>query len=225
MDFITYGLTFIALIITLGAQAYVNGSYKKYTKKESTLNMTGAEIARKVLDKNGLESIGVEETDGYLSDHYDPKGKVVRLSSTNYHGSSISAISVSSHECGHAIQDRDGYIFMRHRASLVGIVNFSSRAGYFAILLGVLFSSPSFILLGIFAEIMVLVFQLVTLPVEFDASNRALKELDILLPSSETKQSKKVLTAAALTYVASVAAAVLEVVRLIMIYGNRRDND
>ena len=223
--FIIYGLSLLALIITIGAQIYVNSSYNKYSKINSLGSLTGAEIARKILDNNGLNNISVEETSGFLSDHYDPSHKVVRLSTNNFHSKSISAISVASHECGHAIQDKDNYTFMRIRASLVPFVNISSYAGYFAIVIGCLLGSLNFIWLGILAEVVILIFQLITLPVEFDASNRALKLLEEynLLDSTELKQGKTVLTAAALTYVASVATAIIEILRLILMYGRRED--
>lgn len=223
-DFIIYyGLAIIALIITLSAQAFVSGAYGKYKKIKNTRGMTGAEAARTILDNNGLSEIRVEPVSGYLSDHYDPRSKVVRLSQDNYNGQSIGAVAVASHECGHAIQDKENYTFMRIRASLVPIVNFSSYAGYFAILLGCLFGALDLIWLGILFEVVILIFQIITLPVEIDASKRALtkiKEYD-LLETKEQKSGKTVLTAAALTYVASVAAAVIQILRLILIYGNR----
>ena len=219
------GLTILALIITIGAQINVNTTYSKYSKKISSTELKGAEVARKVLDNNGLSNVGVEETGGYLSDHYDPRSKTVHLSSENYNSNSIAAISVACHECGHAIQDKEDYKYMKIRASLVPVVNFSSYAGYFAILLGGLFGSLNLIWLGILAEVIILLFQLITLPVEFDASNRALKELQKynILKETELNDSKKVLTSAALTYVASVASSVIEILRLILMYTRRDD--
>lgn len=222
---IVYILLIISLLITLGSQLYVTSTYKRYIKVKSSSNLTGAEAARQVLDNNGLSNIQVIETKGYLSDHYDPSKKVVALSSSNYHFASIGAVSVACHECGHAIQDKDNYTFMRIRASLVPVVNFTSYAGYIAMLLGVLFSSLNLIWLGIFSEVAILIFQLITLPVEFDASKRALKEIEKynILNDKELKQGKKVLTSAALTYVASVATTIIEIIRLILIYGRRDD--
>lgn len=222
---IVYILLIISLLITLGSQLYVTTTYKKYIKVKSISNLTGVEAARQVLDNNGLSNIKVIETKGYLSDHYDPSKKVVALSSSNYHNASIGAISVACHECGHAIQDKENYTFMRIRASLVPVVNFTSYAGYIAMLLGVLFSSLNLIWLGIFSEVAILIFQLITLPVEFDASKRALKEIEKynILNDNELKQGKKVLTSAALTYVASVATTIIEIIRLILIYGRRDD--
>lgn len=226
MDFfIVYGLTFISLIITLIAQAFVSSSYSKYSKIKNERNITGAEAARYILDKNGLNDIYVVETEGYLTDHYDPSRKVIKLSQNVYRSNSIGAVAVACHECGHAIQDKENYKFMRIRSKLVPFVNFSSYAGYFAIMLGVLFGSLNFIWLGIAMEIVILLFQLVTLPVEVDASKRALKELDYshMLNSEELKQGKTMLIAAALTYVASIATTIIQILRLILMFGRRDD--
>lgn len=224
--FIMYGLTIIALILTVGAQFYIMHSYKKYKEVKSAKGMTGFDVARHILDKHGLEKIYIVETEGELSDHYDPTSKVVRLSSDIYHGDSIASISVAAHECGHAIQDKEDYQFMRIRHALVPFANVSSYGGYIAILLGVLFSMTSLIWMGILAEVIILLFQLITLPVEIDASSRALKELEAekILKSDELGDSKTMLTAAALTYVASVASSVLELIRLILIFGRNDDN-
>ena len=224
--FISYGLTFLALIITLGAQFYVNSSYNKFKRISNRKGITGREAARMVLDKNGLSNIDVVEVAGTLTDHYDPTKKVIRLSTEIYNESSVSAVAVACHECGHAIQDKDNYTMLRIRHALVPFVNFSSYAGYFAILIGVLFSSVDLIWLGILCECVILLFQLVTLPVEFNASSRALnkiKELNIL-DEDELSSGKTVLRAAALTYVASVAAAVLEILRLILLFTRREDD-
>ena len=220
---IVYGLTILSLIITMGAQAYINSSYSKYSKVSNKKGITGSEVARKILDKNGLEDIKVVETQGTLTDHYDPKNKVIRLSTNIYRDSSIASVSVAAHECGHAIQDKDGYLFLRIRHSLIPVVNLCSYAGYLVIVLGAIFSLLGLIWIGIAAEMVILVFQLVTLPVEFDASKRAVKLLGSygILREDELSQTKKVLSAAALTYVASVAAAVIQILRLILIYGRR----
>ncbi len=223
--FVVYGLTFISLIITIIAQIFVNLSYKKYSKVGHERNLTGKDAARYILDKNGLNDVNVVEVDGYLSDHYDPRKKEVRLSKNNYQGTSIASVSVACHECGHAIQDKDGYLFMRIRSSLVPIVNFSSYAGYFAIVFGIIFSAFNLIWIGILLEIVILLFQLITLPVEINASSRALKELDYahFFTSNELKSGKKVLTAAAFTYVASVATTLIQILRLILMFGRRDD--
>ena len=216
---IYYGLTFLALIITVGAQIFINAMYSKYKKVQNVKGKSGAEVAREILDKNGLQDIYV------VTDHYDPRRKVVRLSTDVYHKESISSVAVAAHECGHAIQDKDNYTFMRVRAALVPFVNFSSYAGYIAIVIGVIAGLTNLIWLGIMFEVVILLFQLVTLPVEIDASKRALKELESMgtLNSEELQNGKMVLISAAMTYVASVATALLELLRLILIYG-KRDN-
>lgn len=221
---IEYIFLFITLGITLGAQAYINSWYSKTKKMGNKNNINGAETARMILDKNGLSKVKVEETSGVLSDHYDPRTKTVRLSPAIYSSETIAAVSVAAHECGHAIQDKDGYLFLRFRGSMVPLVNFASKAGYIAILIGIFSQVLSLIWLGIILEVVILVFQLVTLPVEINASSRALKQIEELniLTKSEKKYSKKMLTSAALTYVASVATAILEIIRLLLIV-NRND--
>ena len=223
--FISYGLTIGAMIIVLVAQAFVSGCYNKYSKIRNIKGITGGEVARDVLDNNGLGNVDVVETGGNLTDHYDPKRKVVRLSRSIYHGDSIASVAVACHECGHAIQDKNGYLFMRIRSSLVPIVNISSYAGYFAIMFGILASSFNLIWTGIILEMVILLFQIITLPVEFDASRRALVELEKynFLNSDELEQGKVMLTSAALTYVAGVASTLLQILRLILLFGRRDD--
>lgn len=218
-------LMVISLVITLGAQLFVSGAYSKYSKVKNKKRMSGSEAARYILDKNGLEDVKVRRVGGYLSDYYDPRNKTVNLSSANYENASVGALSVACHECGHAIQDKVGYTFMRIRAALVPFVNFSSYAGYFAILFGCLFDSMNLIWFGIFAEMVILLFQIITLPVEIDASKRAIKELDKyeLLDKEELSGGKTMLIAAALTYVASVATTVIQILRLILTFGSRDD--
>ena len=218
-------LMIISLVITLGAQLFVSGAYSKYSKVKNKKRMSGSEAARYILDKNGLKDVKVRRVGGYLSDYYDPRNKTVNLSSANYENASVGALSVACHECGHAIQDKVGYAFMRIRAALVPFVNFSSYAGYFAILFGCLFDSMNLIWFGIFAEMVILLFQIVTLPVEIDASKRAIKELDKyeLLDKEELSGGKTMLIAAALTYVASVATTVIQILRLILTFGGRDD--
>ena len=227
MDFyvISYGLTLLALIITLGAQFYINSSYKKFKKITINKNINGKEVARRVLDKNGLSKVEVLEVPGNLTDHYDPTRKTVSLSTDIYEGNSIASIAVACHECGHAIQDKDGYLMLRIRHALIPLVNISSYAGYIAIMIGIFFSLIKLVWLGIIFEVVILLFQLVTLPVEFNASRRALKQIKELglLGSDELKGARTMLVAAALTYVASVAATVIEILRLILIFGRRDD--
>ena len=222
---IEYGIIIITLVITLGAQAYINSSYQNTKKMKNKKNVTGQEVARAILDQNHLENVKVEEVSGILSDHYDPSKKVIRLSSEVYHNPSIASASVAAHECGHAIQDKKDYVFLRFRNAIIPIVNFASIAGYFAIVIGIFASSFGMIWFGIAMEVIILAFQLITLPVEFNASNRALQQLEELhlLERDELESSKQMLSAAAMTYVASVATAILQILRLILLFGHRED--
>ena len=215
--FIIYGLTAVALVIVLASQGYINSAYKKYSKISNRKHLTGKEAARLVLDKNDLKNVKVEEVQGYLSDHYDPKTKTVRLSTANYNEESIAAVSVACHEC----------FFLRMRHGLVPFANLASRLGYVAIVIGCLAGIVDLIWIGIIFELVILLFQIVTLPVEFNASSRALKQINELkiLDEREHKQGKTMLTAAALTYVAAVAAALMQVLRLLLIIAqNNRDD-
>lgn len=214
----------ITLLITLGAQTYLNSTYSKCLRIDNAKKITGEEVARRILDQNGLKIVEVVETSGELTDHYDPKAKVVRLSTSVFKGKSIASVSVAAHECGHAIQHKEGYIFLRVRSSIIPIVNFASYAGYLAIMLGLFAGATKLFLFGILCEIVILLFQLVTLPVEFDASHRGLKQLKQmgLVESSEMGSARGMLTAAALTYVASVATAVIQILRLLLMF-KRRD--
>lgn len=220
-----YGILIISLIITLSAQAFVSMTYSKTRKIKNINNLTGSEVARQILDKNGLRNVQVVETPGSLSDHYDPRSKVVRLSTEVYHSPSIASVAVAAHECGHAIQDDTNYIFMNIRAAIVPIVNFASYAGYFAIMIGFFASAMNLVWFGIIMECVILLFQLITLPVEFNASSRALKQIKELnfLDKKEYRKGKSMLTAAAMTYVASVATTLLEIFRLVLM-ANRRNN-
>ena len=178
-----------------------------------------------MLDNNGLTNVKIEEVKGELTDHYDPTSKVVRLSTDIYHGSTIASSSVAAHECGHAIQDKEGYFFLRLRANLVPLVNISSKLGYFAILIGLIFGFLNLAWIGIFLELAILLFQLITLPVEFNASKRANEFLkkEALIEKNEQEGSKSMLNAAAMTYVASVISTILEIFRLILIVASRDD--
>ena len=217
----------IIILIPIYAQMKVRSTYKRYTKVASSTRMTGAEVARKILDDNGLYNVHVEETRGYLSDHYDPRTKVVRLSSENYHGHSLAATAVSAHEVGHAIQDQQDYAFLRLRHSLVPVANIGSNLSWVFILIGFIAGFSNFVLLGIVCMLAAVIFQVVTLPVEFNASSRAMDQVVSLgiIRSDEERETKKVLNAAALTYVAAAAVAVLELVRLIMIYTGMNSDD
>ena len=227
MDYylINYGFAILGIIITLIAQIFVSSSYSKYKKIKNKNGLTGFEVARKILDENGLQDIHVVEIKGNLTDHYDPSRKVVRLSSEIFNGSSIASTSVAAHECGHAIQDKDNYNFMRMRSKLVPIVNLSSKLGYLAIFIGIIFSMFDLAIFGIVLLLAMLLFELITLPVEFDASNRAGIQINKLklLEGKEKSQSKTMLKAAAFTYVASLITTVLEILRLFLLASNRKD--
>lgn len=217
-------LVIIVISIPLIAQIGVSSNYQKYKRVKNTKELTGYDVARKILDENGLGDIYIVETKGELTDHYDPTKKVVRLSSDIYHGKTVAAMSVASHECGHAIQDKDGYTFMRIRSAIFPIVNVATSISYWIILLGFLFELLDLIYIGIALTCLGLLFQIVTLPVEFDASKRAgvfLKEYN-LATEDESKGVKKMLGAAAMTYVAGVLASALQILRLILV---ARNND
>ena len=156
-------LLVLSLLVTSAAQIYINSSYSKTKRIKNRAGITGAQTARKILDENGLSNVKVEEVSGILGDHYDPRTKTVRLSSDIYRNTSIASASVAAHECGHAIQDKEGYFFLKLRNSIVPLVNFASYAGYFAILIGIIASSLKIIWIGIIAEIVILVFQLILL--------------------------------------------------------------
>ncbi len=220
----TWYIIGISLLITLAAQMFVTVTYNKYKKVGNKNKKTGFETAREILDKNGLSNIYVVETHGNLTDHYDPKRNTIRLSSDVFHGTSIAACAVAAHEVGHALQYKDGYTPIKIRNSIVPVVNFSSKAGYFAIVLSFIFGLTDLLWIGIALEIIILLFQLLTLPVEFNASKRAKEQLkkENILDESEISGANSTLTAAAMTYVASVVTAILEIVRLVLI---ARDND
>lgn len=219
-----YIILLATLIITMGSQSYINSTYKRTREISSKKGITGGEVARRILDENGLKKVKVEEVEGTLSDHYDPKNKVVRLSKDIYQNTSLASIAVASHECGHAIQDKEGYVFLRFRNSIIPLVNIASRAGYIIILISVFTSLLKLLWIGILMELIILLFQVITLPVEFNASNRALKQIKELkiVQDEEHSSCKTMLKAAALTYVASVAAGILEVFRLLLIVNDRR---
>lgn len=224
MDFlIYYGLGLLGLIIVLWAQANVTGNYKKYLKYKVKSNLSGQEVARKILDANGLNYVHIVETKGELTDHYDPTRKVIRLSSNIFHQSTISSVGVAAHEVGHAIQDKEGYSFMRLRSALVPFVNFVSYLGYFGLIISIFAGLTGYLKISILILCVTILFQLVTLPVEFDASKRA-KEQFIslgLIDDSEHEQVSKVLFAAAMTYVAGLISNLLQLLRLVLILNDR----
>lgn len=226
-DAITLFLAFIGFAITLIAQLGINGTYKKYKDVENKKRITGQEVARKILDENGLTNVHVVEVKGELSDHYDPSAQVVRLSTDIYHGETVAAMAVAAHECGHAIQDKVDYKFMKIRSSLVPIVNLISYLGYFTVIVSLIAGITGYLMIGILIILATLVFQLVTLPVEFDASKRALKELEKYQITSENEinGATTMLKAAAFTYVASVISSIMSLLRLIIMLLNNRKDD
>lgn len=219
-------LLLIILIISLPliSQLYITVTYKKTSNIEFRSDTTGYDVARNILDKNGLNNILVVETNGTLTDHYDPTRKVIKLSKDIYHGNSVASASVAAHEVGHAIQDKEGYTFLRIRHAIFPIVSFLDRISYIVIFLGFLLEYMNLVYFGIFAVGAGVLFQIITLPVEINASKRAIKELNELnLTTDRTEDlSKNMLTAAALTYVASTLAEILQLIRLI---GIIKDND
>jgi len=226
-DLVGYGLVVLAGIITLIAEFYVKSRYNKYKEINNKKGLTGQEVARMILDRNGLNDIYVTEVKGILSDHYDPNRKVVRLSTEVFHGSSLASCSVAAHEVGHAIQDKEGYFMIRLRGLIFPLVSFASKFGYIAILIGFIFNMMDLAWGGVGLLLIILLFQLITLPVEFNASSRALDNLENLsiLNKDELNCSRDMLKAAAMTYVAGLAATVLEILRFVLIIVGRDDRD
>lgn len=217
----------IIIIIPIWAQMKVKGTYNKYSKVASSTGMTGAETARKILDDNGLYNVRIEETRGILSDHYDPRSKTVRLSTDNYHSHSLAAIAVAAHEVGHAIQDQQDYAFLRFRHALVPVANIGSNFSWILIFAGFIFGATNLVGIGILFMLAAVLFQVVTLPVEFNASSRAMDQVVSLgiIRNDEERETKKVLSAAAMTYVAAAAVAILELVRLVLIFIGMNNDD
>ena len=224
--FIDYGLPFLGLLITAIAQIIVTSNYNKYRIEHTRKNITGASVARQILDKNGLKEVNIEKISGNLTDHYNPKNKTVSLSEDIYDGTSIASISVAAHECGHAIQHKEGYIFLKIRSFLVPFTNFSTKIGYFVVVIGLIFNLLGVAKFGIYLLLVILLFQLVTLPVEFNASSRAKKQLNKLNIVTEDEDSgvKSMLLAAAFTYVASLVSTLLQILRLALIVFSRNDD-
>ncbi len=221
----TYVLVIIGMILCLGASALVNSTMRKYSRVRNMSGLTGAEAARRILNNEGLYNVQIECLQKDSGDHYDPRTNTVRLSYGNYNSASVTAVGVAAHECGHAIQHAKGYAPLSIRSALVPVVNIGSQLGVPLILLGVLLSwNQVLIQIGIWAFALSVLFQLVTLPVEFNASRRAVAKVEQygLLTSEENKGCKKVLTAAALTYVAAAASAILQLLRLVLLFGNNR---
>ena len=223
----TYSLVLIGLLFCLVASARVRSTYAKYGRVRSHSGLTGREAAERILRSAGIYDVRIEHVSGNLTDHFDPKNRVLRLSDATYQSASVAAVGVAAHECGHAIQHSRGYAPLKLRSAIVPVANFGSAIAWPLILLGLLFNSRSSYLLiqiGILAFSFAVLFQLVTLPVEFNASRRAVQILGdsgMLLPD-ELSMTKKLLRAAALTYVAGAASAILQLLRIILLTGGRR---
>lgn len=211
-----------ALIFAGYAQMKISNTFSKYLKVASGSNLNGGQMARLILDKNGLDNVKIELVAGNLTDHYDPRTRILRLSKSVYSGSSIASVSVAAHEVGHAIQHSEGYFPLMLRNNIAPIANISSKMVWIFVLLGFLIS-PFFIDIGIALFLAVVLFQVVTLPVEFNASNRAMGQLEQgFIPMDSLKPARKVLNAAALTYVAATLVAVAELLRLLVMSNRRR---
>ncbi|MBM7688167.1 zinc metallopeptidase [Enterococcus ureilyticus] len=224
----TYILVIVGLLISMAASAYVNSTFKKYDKIQSRNKVTGTKAAQYILQKERINDVGVQQINGNLTDNYNSGNKTLSLSEATAQSTSVAAIGVAAHECGHAVQDHTGYSPLKIRAAIVPVANFGSALSFPIILIGVLFSwNQTLINIGIFAFSLALLFQLVTLPVEFNASRRALKILSDgnILTEEEVPMARKVLFAAALTYVAAALATFLQLLRLIILFGgnNRRN--
>lgn len=213
-----YILLIISMSISGLAQFFIKARYNRYSKVENKKKLSGFDVAKKILDKNGLDNIYIVETQGYLSDHFDPTANVVRLSSDVFHGTSVASAAIAAHECGHAIQHKEGMTLLKIRSSLVPVVNLCSRLGYLAIGIGLFGQLTQLFVVGIVLLCTILLFQLVTLPVEFDASTRGMINLEklSLLDKAEKSGAGKVLVAAALTYVAGLITTILEIARLVL---------
>jgi len=220
-------LVLIGAMLSIWASARVNSTFRKYSQVRSMTGMTGAEAARRLLNSQGIYDVTVQAVRGQLTDHFDPRTKTVNLSETVYGSTSVAAIGVAAHECGHAIQHDVGYVPLKLRAAFVPVANFGSKLSMPLLLLGLFLGMTSFVQLGIWMFVLAILFQVITLPVEFNASRRAVNLLDQtgILAGGEVGQTRKVLGAAALTYVAAVAASMLQLLRLLILFGGRRNDD
>lgn len=221
----TYLIVLPAIIFALIAQLMVKSTFNKYSKEKNEYGYTARDVARRILDDNGLQNINIEHISGDLTDHYDPSANVIRLSDSVYNSTSVAAIGVAAHEVGHAIQHSQGYSPIKIRQAIIPITRIGSNLAVPLVIIGMLFSALEWLIpVGIFLYTCVVIFQAVTLPVEFNASSRALKTLEAnnILQPGEIKMSKKVLTAAAMTYVAAMFSALMSLLRLIMIANRGR---
>ena len=226
----TYFLVLIGVVLSLLASAKVKGTFNRFARVKNSRGLTGAQVAEQVLHGAGIYDVRIEHVSGNLTDHYDPRSKVLRLSDSVYSQTSVAAVGVAAHECGHAIQHAKGYGPLKFRNVLVPVANFGAKIAWPLILVGLLINSESAWLImqaGIIAFSLAVLFQIVTLPVEFNASNRAIRVLADrgIMYGDEIVAAKKVLSAAALTYVAAAASSILQLLRLVLLAGGRRRND
>lgn len=221
----TYFLVLIGVVLSLLASSRVKSTYAKYSKELNLSGMTGAQAAERILSMSGIYDVKVQHVSGSLTDHYDPRNKTLNLSDAVYGSTSVAAVGVAAHECGHAIQHDRGYWPLKLRSTLVPVVNIGAKISWPLILIGLLLGGNGILIeLGILMFSFAVAFQLITLPVEYNASNRALNLLSEtgILYGEEIPKTKKVLNAAALTYVAAAASSILQLLRLVLLFGNRR---
>ena len=224
----TYILVLIGAVLSLWASAKVKSTYNKYSRVYSYSGLTGAQAAAQILRQAGIYDLRIEHVSGNLTDHYDPKARVLRLSDSVYGSNSVAAIGVAAHECGHAIQDQEDYVPLRFRSAFVPVANLGTQAAFPILLLGVFLGSSHFLIqVGLLCFFFGVLFQLITLPVEFNASGRAVRILREtgMMSDDELSKTKKVLSAAAMTYVAAAAASILSMLRLIILFGGNRRRD
>ena len=224
----TYILVLIGAVLSLWASATVKSTYNKYSRVYSYSGLTGAQAAAQILRQAGIYDVRIEHVSGNLTDHYDPKARVLRLSDSVYGSNSVAAIGVAAHECGHAIQDQEDYVPLRFRSVFVPVANLGTQVAFPILLLGVFLVSSHFLIqVGLLCFFFGVLFQLITLPVEFNASGRAVRILREtgMMSDDELSKTKKVLSAAAMTYVAAAAASILSMLRLIILFGGNRRRD
>ena len=225
VDFLMYILMIVMAVICMISSFRVKSVYKKYAKVLAGCGLTGAQAALEILRRNGIDDVIVQYIGGDLTDNFDPRSRAVNLSEATYNSSSVAAISVAAHECGHVMQHQEGYLPLRIRSSILPMASFGSKAGVPIIVLGLFLSFSPLVTVGIWVFSLAVLFQIITLPVEFDASRRALLTLENtgLLSYEEVGAGRKVLKAAAMTYVASAAAAAVQLMRFVLMNGRRRD--
>ena len=224
----TYILVLIGAVLSLWASATVKSTYNKYSRVYSYSGLTGAQAAAQILRQAGIYDVRIEHVSGNLTDHYDPKARVLRLSDSVYGSNSVAAIGVAAHECGHAIQDQEDYVPLRFRSAFVPVANLGTQVAFPILLLGVFLGSSHFLIqVGLLCFFFGVLVQLITLPVEFNASGRAVRILREtgMMSDDELSKTKKVLSAAAMTYVAAAAASILSMLRLIILFGGNRRRD